>query len=216
MADVSVEEHAAGPPPEVPAAAPKSKKRVGWIVGGGVAAVAAIAVVIALVSGVFAGAPEEPAPAPKKVAVEPTPEPAPVPTPEPVVYPEATIDITGVLPMPYTEVWRPPDEGQNIWQIVDEEYGYVADGGTDFILAHTCENQACAGDGFRLLEEGSTFTYQGSLYQVEKKWQIMKVDIPEQDIWSHDPNRVVIITCIIETTWQASDKNEIFIATKVQ
>lgn len=83
------------------------------------------------------------------------------------------------------------------------------------MLAHACENRSCAGDQLRLLVEGNTLTYQGSLYQVQSTTEIMKVDIAAQDIWRHDPNRIVIITCIIDTVWDQSDRNDIIIATRV-
>jgi len=33
-------------------------------------------------------------------------------------------------------------------------------------------------------------------------------------IWFHDPKRIVIITCVIEGSWQDSDKNEVLIAVR--
>ncbi len=195
--------------------APKSKTRAWWYVGGG-ALLVAIALVVAIFSGVFAGEPEpEPTPEPAPVVTpEPTPEPEPEPEPEPV-YPDPVVDIANVQEMPYSPVWRPADEGQGFWQIVDDAYGYPRDGGTDFILAHSCDNRDCAGDVLRTLDIGETLSYSGATYLVEDKRTIMKDDIAAQDIWTHDPNRLVIVTCIIETTWEFSDKNEIFIATKV-
>lgn len=57
---------------------------------------------------------------------------------------------------------------------------------------------------------------QGNDYfRVDEKREIMKDDIAAQDIWHHDPDRLVIITCIIETTWDQSDKNDLIIATRV-
>lgn len=190
------------------------KKKIGWIIGGIVAALAVAALVFAIVIGMFD--PPEPDPEPEPTpTVEVTPEPEPEPEPEPVVLPDPKIDIPDPLHMAYTPVWEPADAGENVWQIVDPAYGYPESGGTDFVIAHTCDNRDCAGDVFRTLEEGDTLTYKGGTYQIERKWQIMKTDIAAQDIWEHDPNRLVIITCIIETTWDQSDKNELFIATRV-
>lgn len=193
-----------------------SRKRTWWIAGGA-ALLVAIAVGIAALSGVFAGEPE-PTPEPTPIVEPtrtPTPEPEPEPTPEPVVHPDPKVEITNVQAMAYSPVWRPPDVGESYWQIVDDEYGYPKDGGTDFLLAHACENKACAGDALRTLEVGDTLSYEGGLYAIEDKRSIMKDDIAAQDIWEHDPNRLIIVTCIIETTWELSDKNEIFIATRV-
>ncbi|MGO3147064.1 MAG: DUF4179 domain-containing protein [Leucobacter sp.] len=194
----------------------KPKRKRAWWIAGGAALLIAIAVGIAALSGAFAGEPEptpEPAPVVERT---PTPEPEPEPTPEPVVHPDPKVEITNVQTMAYSPVWRPADEGESYWQIVDDAYGYPKDGGTDFLLAHACENKACAGDALRTLEVGDTLNYEGGLYQIEDKRSIMKDDIAAQDIWEHDPNRLVIVTCIIETTWELSDKNEIFIATRVQ
>lgn len=195
-----------------PTQAPKRKL---WWIGGGAVGLLIVAFAVAALTGVFSPEPE-PAPVtpPPVATVEEQPDPEP--EPEPVVYPDPTLAITDVKEMPYTPIWRPADEGENYWQIVDPEHGYVSDGGTEYLLAHTCENRACAGDELRKLDEGDTLEYEGGLYLVEKKWPIMKDDIAAQDLWNHVPGRLVIITCIIETTWDASDKNEIFIATRVQ
>ena len=193
------------------------KRKWPWIAGAAVVVLAALGLGIAALAGAFTP-PEEPAPETAVVTEpEPTRERTPRPTPEPVAepLPDPTIDIPSTQHMAYSPVWNPPDEGQYFWQIVDPEYGYPEDGGTDFVLAHACENQACAGDQLRLLENGDTLTYMGELYQVQSKTEIMKVDIAAQDIWVHDPNRIVIITCIIDTTWDQSDKNDIIIATRV-
>lgn len=216
MTHGAVEEPSA---PEEVETTPK-KKRLWWYIGGGAVVVVVAAVLIAALNGAFAGEPEpEPTPEPAPVVTPeptPTPEPEPEPEPEPVVYPDPTVSITDVQQMAYSPVWRPPDVGESYWQIVDPDYGYPADGGTDFLLAHSCENKACAGDALRTLNVGDTLTYQDHLYEVQDKRSIMKDDIAAQDIWEHDPNRLVIVTCIIETTWELSDKNEIFIATLVQ
>lgn len=190
-----------------------SKKRLWWLLGGA-GSLVLVAALVAALSGVFTPEPE-PAPPVEKPAAVVTPEPTPEPEPEPEPAPDPTVVINDVLQMPYSDVWRPADEGQNYWQIVDDGYGYPADGGTDYLLAHSCENRACAGDDLLTLDPGETLTYQGELYSVDDRWTIMKTDIGAQDIWKHDPNRIVIVTCIIETTWQASDKNEIFVATRV-
>ena len=194
-----------------------SKKRLWWSVGIA-GCLVLVAVLVAALTGVFTPEPELDPPVEKPSAVvtpEPTPEPEPEPEPEPAPVPDPTVVISDVLQMPYSEVWRPADEGENYWQIVDDAYGYPEDGGTDYLLAHSCENRACAGDDLLTLEPGETLTYQGELYSVDDRWTIMKTDIGAQDIWVHDPNRLVIVTCIIETTWQASDKNEIFTATRI-
>ena len=196
--------------------APASKRRWWWIAGGGAVVLVIAGVVTILATGVLSPTPEEPASKPAPTATRtPAPSPEPAPTPEPAPLPAPAIDITSVQQMPYSEVWNPPDEGQYIWQIVDPAYGYPETGGTRYILAHACESQSCAGDSFRALHEGDTLTFLGETFQVQESREIMKVDIAAQDIWTHDPNRLVIITCIIDTTWDQSDRNDIIIATRV-
>lgn len=206
---------------ESQAEALSKKKRVRWLVGGSVGLVAVVAVVGLALSGVFSGADvPEAKPEPTKTverSPKPAPEPSPpeTPAPENVEQPDPAVVVNEVIPMAYSPVWQPPDQGEAFWQIVDDSYGYPADGGTDFILAHACENRSCAGDQLRSLEAGDTLTYQGELYRIDSKWSIMKDEIAAQDIWVHDPNRLVFITCIIETTWELSDKNDILVATRV-
>ncbi|MFC5339004.1 hypothetical protein [Leucobacter denitrificans] len=200
---------------------PKGRKRRLWWYVGGAAALVALAAQIAVLSGLFANDPGDELQKPVSASTrerDPHPEPKPEPEAGPespaALDPDLAVNIENVREMPYSSVWRPADEGQGFWQIVDDAYGYPRDGGTDFILAHSCDNRDCAGDELRTLEVGETLTYEGDTYTVEDKRSIMKDEIASQDIWTHDPNRLVIVTCIIETTWEFSDKNEIFIATK--
>lgn len=188
----------------------KRRRRLPWIIGSAVVLLAAAGWGTAAALGAFDAPPEAPSPV---VAAEPRPEPEPAPEPEPPAEP--VLDIPSVQHMPYSPVWNPPDEGQYVWQIVDPDYGYPETGGTRYILAHACESQSCAGDSFRALEAGDTLTFLGETFRVDEKREIMKDDIAAQDIWHHDPNRLVIITCIIETTWDQSDKNDLIIATRV-
>lgn len=210
-------------PPEAAGEGQPSRRNrlVALFAGLGVFVIGAI-IAIAAFSGAFGGNAEpEEAPTPTVAAPEETPAVTPTPTPAeptettpPPPPPEPRVDIPSVQQMAYSPVWNPPDNGQYFWQIVDPAHGYPEDGGTDFLLAHACESQNCAGDELRKLEVGDSLTYRGETYIIEDKRQIMKVDIAAQDIWFHDPNRLVIITCIIETTWDQSDKNDLFIATK--
>ncbi len=186
----------------------KPKQRWPWLVGVGVAVLVVAGVVTAAALGVFEAEPEA-APEAKPI-VEVAPEPAP--EPEPLL--PAVFDIPETQQMPYTDVWNPPDQGEYFWQVVDPAKGYPEDGGTDYVLAHACESQTCAGDELRKLVPGDHITYHGESYLVEEKLNIMKADIGAQDIWTHDPNRLVVITCIIEGSWRDSDKNEIVIATR--
>ena len=194
----------------------RSPGRGRWIAGG-VLLVVAIGLTIAAVAGAFSGASQQAAPPVSTETAPPAPKPTPGPTPAPTVVPlpDPVIDIPSVQKMPYSEVWNPPDQGQYIWQIVDPAFGYPEAGGTRYILAHACEDQSCAGDSFRTLQEGDTLTFLGQRYQVTESREIMKTDIAAQDIWSHDPNRLIIITCIIDTTWDQSNRNDIIIAKRV-
>lgn len=202
--------------PEAAPTAPASRRRTGWIIGGGIAVLAIAGVLTASLMGAFAAPKQEvPNEQPTHTTAAPTTTTSTPTTPAPV-YPDPTVDIAEVGQMAYTPVWRPPDEGQGFWQIVDPAYGYPAEGGTKFVLAHACDNRACAGDEVRKLKQGDTLTFLGTKYVVKETREIMKDDIAAQDIWTHNPNRLVVITCIIETTWQFSDKNTIVIAERVQ
>ncbi|MGB3414687.1 MAG: hypothetical protein WBA28_08235 [Microbacteriaceae bacterium] len=123
--------------------------------------------------------------------------------------------ISNVRAMPYSPIMRPNDNGEYFWQIVDPEAGYQAEGGTDFILAHACEGkQVCIGDELRLLSVGDVIEHKGDKYEITDKQIVMKDEIQKPNIWFHDDQRIVIITCVIEGSWQDSDKNEILIAIK--
>ena len=151
-----------------------------------------------------------PEPTPTRTA---TPTPGPTPTPEPAPVGEVNIETTQV--MPYSEVWTPPDEGQNFWQIVDAANGYPEDGGTDYLLAHACVQGGCAGDGIRALAVGDNFLYRGAQYVVDQKLEINKSDIGAQPIWEHVPGRVVVITCILNRETGTFDENDIIVASPV-
>lgn len=197
------------------------RRRWPWVAAGGAALVIA-AFAVAAATGVFNGTaattPEAaPTTAPTQTTSPPTmatPTPTPTETTPPPSLPPAEVNISSVRHMAYSPVWNPPDNGEYFWQIVDPSHGYPETGGTDFLLAHACESQTCAGDALRTLNVGDTLTYQGEVFVIQDKREIMKTEIAAQDIWFHDPNRIVIITCIIETTWDQSDKNDLFIATR--
>lgn len=185
------------------------KRRWPWFAGGGLVVLAAIGVLIAALLGAFAPASEEAAPRPVPT-VEVTPEPTPTPEPKP----EVDIDTTEF--MPYSEVWNPPDTGENFWQVVDPDNGYPEDGGTDYVLAHACDDPdaGCAGDLVRTLESGDDLTYRGEEYVVDEKLEIHKSEIGEQDIWHHDPDRLVVITCILDLETGEFNENDIIVASR--
>lgn len=185
--------------------------------------VTALGLGIALSLGAFEG---EAAPAPSPTA---TATPTPTVT-EPVEAPEEdeaeeeepeeeedtpNLSIDWLNHMAYDPVWNPPDLGESFWQVVDPEHGYPETGGTRYILAHSCESRRCAGDLVIPLQEGDTFTLQGETYRVDDRFTTMKNDIASQPIWEHVEGRVVIVTCLIETSWQLSDKNEIVVASRI-
>lgn len=203
-----------------PAAPASSRRRLGLIIGAGVAVLAIAGVLTASLMGAFAAPKQEEAPRERPSQTQTTTPPptttTPAPTSEAPPLPAPAVNISQVSQMAYSPVWRPPDEGQGFWQIVDPAYGYPATGGTRFVLAHACDNRACAGDEVRKLKQGDTLTFLGDKYVVRETRDIMKDDIAAQDIWTHKPGRLVVITCIIETTWEFSDKNNIVIAERVQ
>lgn len=195
------------------------RRRWPWYLGGGAAAVA-IALVVALGTGVFT--PDEPEAAPEpsqQPGFSQTPQPSPSTSDDPAddsaPAPEPSISIDAVSTMPYTPVWDPQDNGEGWWQIVDPEHGYPENGGTDYLLAHACYDAVCAGDRMRELDPGDTFSYLGELYVVDEKFEIAKNEIAQQDIWEHHADRVVIITCIIDPATRTSTENDIFVATRV-
>lgn len=217
MTEDSAPESADRAEPVDQTASAAKRRSLPWIIAIGVLVLAGIGVGAAALMGAFDRPAAEAAPVAttQETTQPPRTTPTPSPTPEPEPLPDPSIVIDSVQHMPYSEVWNPPDQGQYVWQIVDPAYGYPETGGTRYILAHACETQECVGDSFRTLEEGDTLTFLGQTYQVQESREIMKVDIAAQDIWTHDPNRLVIITCIIDTTWDQSDRNEILIATRV-
>ncbi|OUZ08888.1 hypothetical protein BHE97_12200 [Aeromicrobium sp. PE09-221] len=179
------------------------RRRWLWFAGALVALLAA-SVLVAALAGVFDSSDAEPErPRASAAVVTPSPEPPPA---------DVVIDTT--MTMPYSEVWNPPDGGENFWQVVDPENGYPEDGGTDYILAHACEDQGCAGDQIRTLQAGDELTYRGEPYVVEEKLEIAKTEIADQDIWTHDPARLVVITCILDPDTGEYHENDIIVATR--
>lgn len=185
-----------------------------WFTAGGLVLLVAGGFTTAALMGVFSEPVGEAAPKPTStITATPTPQATPAPAPAPTPAAEVVIDTTQV--MPYSEVWNPPDEGESFWQIVDPANGYPEDGGTDYLLAHACEQGGCAGDGIRALVAGDHFAYRGAQYVVEQKLEINKADIGAQPIWEHVPGRVVVITCILNLETKTFDENDIIVASPV-
>ncbi|MGJ9413169.1 hypothetical protein ACHAAC_10720 [Aeromicrobium sp. CF4.19] len=182
-----------------------SRRRRWWVAGGAVFLVVA-AVLVVVLTGVLDSSSDEAAP--------PEPTPAPSTSASPTPTPESEVSIEETQTMPYTPVWNPPDAGDDFWQVVDADEGYPEDGGTDYILAHACRDRECAGDRIRDLEVEDSLDYRGEQYVVEEKLEILKTEIGEQDIWSHDPDRLVVITCILDPETGDYDENDIIVATR--
>lgn len=183
-----------------------TRRRWPWLL-----AFAGATIVTAALIGVFTAEPgAEPEAEP---AQTPTDTVEPEPTPESEL--EQTVEITSTETMAYSSVWNPPDEGQDFWRIVDPENGYPDEGGTDFVLAHACATEDCTGDELRGLEVGDTLIYLGERYEIQDKRAVWKSEIAQQDIWYHDPDRIVLVTCIIEEDGQDSEKNDLLIATRI-
>ena len=200
------------------------KKRWPWYAGG-VATAVVIGLVVAFGTGLFSAPDDDIAASPSPTVSEsqgsfsassapPSASPSETPSTPAAPLPEPGVAITSVNTMPYSPVWNPPDRGDSWWQIVDPEHGYPQDGGTDYVLAHACPGGTCAGDRIRMLDAGDTVEYRGELYVIEQKLEIQKTEIADQDIWTHDPNRVVVITCIIDPATGESHENDILIATR--
>lgn len=191
---------------------PPSKKKK-WLAVSLISAivVAGAGTGVAAVMGAFAPAPPPVVEAPAKV-VPVTPKPTPTVEPPREAL---TVSIPEVQHMPYSEIWIPPDTGENFWQVVDPAFGYPETGGTTFVLAHACESKACTGDQFLKLVVGDTIDFMGVAYQVQDAREIMKTDIAAQDVWYYDPNRLVVITCILDAALDISEKNYFVVATRV-
>ncbi|MGJ9411849.1 hypothetical protein ACHAAC_03985 [Aeromicrobium sp. CF4.19] len=179
------------------------RRRWPWFAGGVLLLIGAAALALVL-TGVLGSADEDGPSTPRASAELSTP------TPEP----DAKVSIDETESMPYTAVWNPPDEGESFWQVVDPDNGYPEDGGTDFILAHACEDGQCAGDQVRTLEAEDRLSYRGDDFVVQEKIEIDKDEIAEQEIWDHDPDRIVVITCILDPETGEYDENDIIIATR--
>lgn len=177
------------------------RRRWPWFAGG--LLVLAVATVLVL-TGVLGSSGADGESAPRASAEMTTHTPAP----------EPDVSIEKTESMPYSTVWNPPDEGENFWQVVDDENGYPEDGGTDFILAHACEDQECAGDQVRALQTGDHLSYLGENFVVQDKLEILKTEIADQDIWEHDPDRVVVITCILDPETGEYEENDIIVASR--
>lgn len=194
------------------------KKR--WPLFAGIGAIAAVlvAVLVAYMTGVFTPTDEaETKPSSSSgisTSMGPKETETPSAPPSPTPTAEASVVIESVGQMAYSPIWNPPDQGEGFWQIVDPDMGYPEDGGTDYVLAHACPWGSCAGDQIRELEADDTFEYLGELYVVEEKIEVVKTDIASLDIWTHDPNRVVVITCIIDPDTGESLENDIIIGTR--
>ncbi|RLV55013.1 hypothetical protein D9V41_13015 [Aeromicrobium phragmitis] len=176
-----------------------------WSAGAALVVLVAAGVLVAALAGVFDS--------PKDAEPDAAPATAQMQTPNEEPAPAVNIETTET--MPYSPVWNPPDQGENFWQVVDPENGYPEDGGTDFILAHACEDHGCAGDQIRALQTGDDFTYRGETYRVEEKIEIPKTEIADQDIWVHDPDRVVVITCILDAATGEYHENDIIVANRL-
>lgn len=197
---------------DVPESDPQAKKKWPWFVGGGALAAVLVALLVAWGTGMFAPAEEEPEAFEPRSSFAPRESQTPSPSPSEEIEVEVDVAIDSVGHMPYSPTWDPPDQGDGWWQIVDPEYGYPENGGTDYVLAHACPSGACAGDAIRELEPGDTFTYLGQPYVVDSKLEIEKTEIADQDIWEHIPGRLVVITCIIDPATGESWQNDIIIA----
>jgi len=184
------------------------RKHWQWFTAGIVALSLAVAIGIAAMLGVFDLAATAPVAEPRVSASQESAAPDSDQT-EKVSGP---VDIAETRTMKYSEVWNPPDEGEFFWQIVDPDKGYPEGGGTTYVLAHACERQTCTGDAMRTLKVGDTLSYKGTKYRVDSKDSVMKDQIGDLPIWTHVPGRLVLVTCIIETTWEQSDKNEVIVA----
>jgi hypothetical protein len=183
-----------------------------WFTAAGLVVLVAVAVGVAALLGVFTPKHDE-AGQPHHVTTAESSEAEPDPAPAPVPEKKSTgVNIKNVGSMAYSPVWDPPDAGEGFWQIVDPDNGYPKDGGTDYVLAHSCHDRDCAGNQIRTLKSGDSLTFLGDKYVVENKLEVDKSQIADQNIWEHDPNRLVVITCVFEDGSSVAEDNDIVIA----
>lgn len=185
-----------------------------WVLLAGATLFTVLGVLTAL--GMFASPPSAPGTTESGRQNPISTAPAQETTSESTAETEPEITIASTRTMTYSPIWNPPDDGESFWQIVDPANGYPESGGTAFIIAHACESRNCTGDQVRLLDLGDALHYRGDAYVVQQKYEVRKNEIADQDIWEHDPDRIVIITCIIDTSWEESEKNEVVVASKAR
>lgn len=123
-----------------------------------------------------------------------------------------TVDIGSTEEMLYDAIWNPPDDGEGFWQIVDEVNGYPEDGGTDYVIAHSCKSGDCAGDPVKKLAMGDIFKYRGIPFVVLTTMKTERNAIGGMDLWQHQPDRLILITCALDTGSGELDSNFIVIA----
>ncbi|GAA1314238.1 hypothetical protein ACFSWE_13575 [Leucobacter albus] len=185
---------------------------VGWIGAGAAVVLVGAGVWAVLVSGLFGGEPHEPAAPNERPASTDAPSREPQPAESAAASKPSQLDIASTLYMPYSPVWDPPDEGENFWQVVDDDNGYPEFGGTTYLLAHACYDGQCVGDDARALVPGDSLTFRGARYLVDEKLEIDKAAIGDQNIWEHRDGQLVVITCIIDPSTGAIAENAILVA----
>jgi hypothetical protein len=122
-----------------------------------------------------------------------TPDPSPSPTPYsgPVAM---TVNATATMP------WSPtldPSNFTDVFQLVDPAHGYLATGGTQYLVAHAYEKGTGApGNTWAALKVGDVVSHQGAFYRVTRISTPPKGDIAQEPIWFNDPNLLVLITCL--------------------
>lgn len=91
---------------------------------------------------------------------------------------------------------------------------YPATGGTKFYLAHSCSSDdSCIGSQILAaeIEGGDLLTVAGVEYRVSKVLNTPKSSLPVE-YWIHDPNRILIITCVQVPGASYSVTNHIVVA----
>lgn len=185
---------------------------VRWAVATGAVAVVAAGIWVALATGLFHGGSGGEAAPKAQPAGAGTHTQATNSDEAPTTPAASQLDIASTLYMPYSPVWDPPDEGENFWQVVDDDNGYPEFGGTTYLLAHACYDGQCVGDDARALVPGDSLTFRGARYLVDEKLEIDKAAIGDQNIWEHRDGQLVVITCIIDPSTGAIAENAILVA----
>jgi hypothetical protein len=130
----------------------------------------------------------------KPPAARAVPAATPSATPAPYSGPVAlAVAATGT--MTYSPTLQPTDF-VNVFQLIDPAHGYLATGGTTYLIAHSyAKGFGAPGNTWEKLVVGDVVAYAGHYYQINRISQPAKGGIASEPVWNNDPQMLVMITC---------------------